>query len=213
MLFLDNIGLFDSNSKWLYRHLSIVIKENEPISLLGASGTGKSSLCRMIVGLQAYNEGFVKWFGKPIEDWIIFRQQVILIQNQTILTVSAKKLLFQYLSFQCRKHYNKKTYIDLLYDYISQLNLPMSIVDSSLSELSSGQRQILVLMVAFVLSPKIFLFDEATSAMSSDLFDKFVIILFKYMKHQKSSFIFVSHNEDQHRKLSVKKIPITTFTK
>lgn len=62
----NNIGFRYDKGPWLFRRLNISLAPGEIVGLTGPSGQGKTTLCRILSGLQQPLEGKVTLNGSPI---------------------------------------------------------------------------------------------------------------------------------------------------
>lgn len=89
----------DYGSKRILERLNLDVPEGQLVSILGASGSGKSSLLRLVAGLQQPSSGYLLWRGQPITEpspqcgvvfqdytlfpWLTLRENVSLALSQT----------------------------------------------------------------------------------------------------------------------------------
>ena len=66
MIFIDSLSKA-YNGNYLFSNVNIVIKRDMRIGLIGANGTGKTTLLRILMGLESYDSGNVQ-IDKKISD-------------------------------------------------------------------------------------------------------------------------------------------------
>lgn len=152
--------------------VSVEFRTNEFVSILGASGCGKTTLLNIIGGLDHYTSGDLIVRGKSTKnftdfDWDIYRNHRIgfifqsynLIPHQTVLQNVEMSLTIAGVSAKERK----KRAIDTL----ERVGLKEHI-NKRPNQLSGGQMQRVAIARALVNNPEILLADEPTGALDSE---------------------------------------------
>lgn len=175
---------------------NLVCQFGKITGLLGANGSGKSTISKIITGVYAADEGEVKYQGKvtkyrnPHEakkDGIaMVFQNLSLIPDLTVwqnIVLGAEVRRGPFLNNEDAKKLSR--------EIIEQLQ-PGLDIESKVSELNTGEMQIVEIAKAISSEPKMLILDEPTAALEQEQ----VKNLFKYMrqlKHQGVSMIFTSH--------------------
>lgn len=169
---LSNISFSYIESVPVIKDISLSIKKNEMVALVGASGGGKSTLVDMIIRLIEPDTGTISIDGVDIKEYDIrsfhrkigFVSQESFIFNDTILnnicygtgTISMEKAV------SAAKTANAHDFIMQLPDgYNTE-------VGERGVKISGGQKQRLSLARAICKDPEILILDEATSALDSE---------------------------------------------
>ncbi len=156
-----------AGDKMLLRGVNLTLQRGEIVALCGASGLGKTTLLRAIVGLDDAPAGSILLEDKTSEAWTypILRRRVILVeQRPVVFDCSVEENLrhpFHYRSadFAFPDEGARKLTARLLLPDDWQQNA---------RTLSQGQQQRLGLARALLLQPKVLLLDEPTSALDSE---------------------------------------------
>jgi ABC-type bacteriocin/lantibiotic exporter with double-glycine peptidase domain len=165
---LQNVSFkYENTDVWLFRSLHLHIEKGDIIAVTGKSGIGKSTLIKLITGIELPSEGVVflngidirnistkaiyKDLGVVMQDSILFNTTII--ENlQYSRTVSEQEVIEA-----CRK----ACILDDINDMPNGFN---TIIGENGMMLSGGQKQRLVLARQFLRKSKILVLDEATSS-------------------------------------------------
>ena len=196
---LDNINLnyqLNGNDIKVLKNINFQIKKNERVSVIGESGSGKTSLLMILSGLEKpstgsiifKNEDFSKISEKKKTEirkkkiGLIF-QQFFLIPNYTAL----ENVMFP---MQLNKFNNEEKKATSILSDIGladkKNNLP--------SELSGGEQQRVAIARAIAFNPEIILADEPTGNLDKKNTELVSNLLLDYSKKKKISLILVTHN-------------------
>ena len=173
--------------------IDCVLNQHELIALFGKSGAGKTTILRILAGLEIPDNGLIKIDN---EVWFDSEKKINLPpQKRKIGFVFQDYALFPNMSveknllFALPKGADKKRVYELL--EISEL---LALKDKKPQILSGGQQQRVALMRALVRSPKLLLLDEPFSALDMGLSSKLQTELLKIHKQFDLSTFLVSHN-------------------
>ena len=151
------------------KDINLNVEKGEIVSLIGPSGSGKSSLLKMLVGLLTPKSGEVSLNNNPLnytsksdlrtirEQIAIVFQQYNLFQNMNVL----KNVCIAPAKIQKR---NQKEVEEQAVDLLEKVGLKDKL-KSYPDELSGGQQQRVAIARALCLNPEILLLDEVTSAL------------------------------------------------
>ena len=155
------------------KDVEVKVEKGEIVSLIGPSGSGKSSLLKMLVGLLVPQSGEVKINNEIIDynkksDLRIVRekigivfQQYNLFQNMDVL----KNVCIAPTKIQKR---DSKKVEEQAVELLEKVGLKDKL-KSYPDELSGGQQQRVAIARALCLNPEILLLDEVTSALDPEL--------------------------------------------
>ena len=163
-------------------NVSFDVKKAEIFGIIGSSGSGKSTILRLIQGLIKQDDGEIN-IDKGTKISYVF-QEYNLLNNKTVYDNVALPLLLQ-----------GKLDDDKVKKYLSFVNLEDK-ADMYISSLSGGQKQRVALARALVSEPDVLLCDEITSAL--DNVTKYEILnLLKDINEKKTTtIILITHELD-----------------
>lgn len=168
MLELKNISK-QFGQKQIFDHFNLIIEDGKVLSLVGPSGGGKTTLLRMLAGLEKIDSGEIIHNGKevPINHLENLNLLGFVFQDFQLfphLTVLDNLTLSPVKTMNMDKEIAKKKAMDLL----ERLGLGEH-ADVYPYSLSGGQKQRVALARAMMIDPQIIGYDEPTSALDPEL--------------------------------------------
>ena len=188
------IKSYDGN-KNIIDNISLEIKDKEFLVLVGSSGCGKSTILRLIAGLENITKGDILIDNqvvnnKPPKD----RDIAFVFQNYALyphMTVE-ENIAF---GLKMRK-IDKKIIKQKVNEVAKALELD-GLLDRKPKQLSGGQRQRVALGRAIVREPKVFLMDEPLSNLDANLRIQMRSEIKKLHKKLGTTFIYVTHDQTE----------------
>ena len=187
MININNIS-FGYNDNVILNNISLSLGKGFN-SIVGLSGSGKSTIAKLCSKIEKVNEGIIKVDGLDINDIIAksFYQHACYISNNSFLFHQTIKESFRFYN----PTITEEEMVTLLKEVrLSHLSLDLKINDQS-SNISGGEKQRLVL--SFYLSKKydFYIFDEATS--NIDVESEEIILSKIYDLAKDNIVLFISH--------------------
>jgi ATP-binding cassette subfamily B protein len=193
---LENI-YFGYNNKLLFNDLNIEFENNKKVAIIGKSGSGKSTIIKLIMGFYKINEGQILIDGQNINDYNIgsIRKNISYInQNTKLFNLSVYDNILYGNENKDKKYVDniiKSMNIENIYKNLEQ-GLETNVgVDGD--KLSGGQKQITFLIRELIGDKKIFILDEPTSALD-DINKQLILDLIKKIKGK--TVIIITHDMD-----------------
>ncbi|MGY0394624.1 amino acid ABC transporter ATP-binding protein [Fusobacterium sp. SYSU M8A802] len=182
---------YDNDIKIL-KGVNLDIEKGEVISIIGASGGGKSTLLRCMIGLEKIDGGSIetpdrKKMGMVFQNFNLFPHKTAL-QNIMESLIIVDKM---------SKEEAKRVGLELL----EKVGLKER-ADFYPKALSGGQKQRVAIARAMAKNPEVLLFDEPTSALDPDMVNEVLNVIQNLKDTTDMTMVIVSHEIDFVNKIS-----------
>lgn len=185
--------------KTAVRDASFSINSGETFSLIGASGCGKSTILRVLAGLQREWQGGVKLLDGTIKPGSRFqgdlRRNVQMVFQDPYASLHPNHTIFRTLAEPLTIH-GEAQIAARVEEAILQVGLPTDAMKRYPHQLSGGQRQRVAIARALLLRPKILLLDEPTSALDMSVQAEILNLLNRLKQQFGMTYLLVSHDAD-----------------
>jgi len=149
--------------------LDLTLYKGETLSLVGNSGTGKSILVKMLVGLLQPDQGKIFLEGREVHDldereWIKLRRKISMLFQANALFDSLT--VHENIAYPLREHFSfsEEEITAKVKEVLSWVLLP-GIEQQYPSELSGGMRKRIGLARAIITEPDVLFYDEPTAGL------------------------------------------------
>ena len=188
MLVFKNV-YFKINKKVILNNLSLVIKRQEKVLLMGKSGSGKSTIFNLILKNLNVNSGAIYYENKNINDFSTI--ELNNYRQKDVIMIYQKDDLFDNLTVldNLIMYYYEKDVIDML----RKANLT-HLKNRKVYSLSGGERQRVAIIKACLSSCNILLCDEITSALDYKNASKMIGFVLKMFADK--TIIFIAHDRN-----------------
>ncbi|MFD1620745.1 peptidase domain-containing ABC transporter [Thalassotalea marina] len=195
-LTLENICFSYGEEAAILNNVSLTLSAGKSIAITGASGAGKTTLMKIMLGLLQPTSGKVLLDGKDITQLGLknYRKQIAAVmQNDTLLAGSiADNISF----FDPQPNYLKIeqcAHLAAIHDDVTKMTMGYnSLVGDMGSNLSGGQVQRLLLARALYQTPCVLFMDEATSHLDKDNEAK----ISEQIQHLPMTRIMIAHRQE-----------------
>ncbi|MFZ1750988.1 MAG: ABC transporter ATP-binding protein, partial [Saprospiraceae bacterium] len=182
--------------------ISLILRKGSSLGILGESGSGKSTMGKLIAGVVPATAGIMHFEGhelsiKSFKAAPNLRKKIQIVFQDALSSMNPKMTVFQQFDELITYHrLNKanKNVGEMINDILGKMALPESILHRYPAQLSGGQRQRVVMAKAFLLDPELIIFDESLSAL--DMFNQKLMIDLMISMQESADFsmIFISHD-------------------
>jgi putative ABC transport system ATP-binding protein len=189
--------VYDGGAITALRNVDLQVVEGDCVAIVGASGSGKSSLVNILCGLDYPTSGHVVWEGRTIRskrDWVRLRRSqigIVFQEYNLIPTLSAVENIEMALLGRGMPEKHRYTRAGMVLARVGLEHHP----HHSVSRLSGGDRQRVAIARAIVSEPKLLIADEPTGNLDTANALKIADLLFELRVQSGMTLILVTHNE------------------
>lgn len=176
------------------KDIDLDIVDQEFVSIIGVSGTGKTTLLNIMAGITPADEGVVEVDGRPVtepgpERGVIFQQYAVF----PFLSVRDNIGFGLALGHSSHRRDERRKIVD---HYIDLMGL-RGFEDAWPKTLSGGMKQRVAIARAYAVDPEILLMDEPFGALDAQTRDQMQSVLQDAMAHEKKTAVFVTHSVEE----------------
>ena len=195
VLEIKNLSHSYENETSILDNINLLVKSGEIISILGSSGCGKTTLLRIIAGLEKQTKGTLK-----INDTIVSDSNYsIPPEKRNIGLVVQDRALFPHLNIYENVNFgirNLSSEIDTPREYLKLFKVE-KLSKKYPHEISGGEQQRVALARSMAPNPNILLLDEPFNALDDQLKLELHNETKKIFKEKSSTVIIVSHDIEE----------------
>jgi spermidine/putrescine ABC transporter ATP-binding subunit len=176
-------------------HVDLVVHEHEFVSLLGASGCGKTTLLRIVAGFEVPTSGRVKIRGDDVTTVPPHRRPTNIVFQRGALFPHMN--VFDNIAYSLKLRRWPKARIAAKVEEMLALVRLDGLGHRGASELSGGQVQRIALARALAAEPTVLLLDEPLSALDLKLRQQMQLELRRIQRKLGATFVFVTHDQTE----------------
>ena len=194
---VENLG-FSVRGQTILQNISFQIFHGEYIAIIGPNGGGKTTLIRLLLGLEKPTSGTIHIFGKKLKnfkEWYkigYVPQRAAHVDANFPATVEdivkmgriAKRKLFSSMSQEDK---------EMVHDAMLKMDI-LDLKDKMVGTLSGGQRQRVMIARALASSPEILILDEPNTGVDVKSQQRFYRLLAKLNKEEGITILFITHD-------------------
>jgi peptide/nickel transport system ATP-binding protein len=195
-------GLFGRASVHALSEVTLAVRAGETVGIVGESGCGKTTLARVLVGLQRPTSGTVSYQGESLwamtshdrrfklgaEVGVVFQDPATALNRRlTVRRIIADPLVVHSRGDRAAREQRVRELMDLV-------GLPLGLADAVPGQLSGGQRQRVAIARALALAPRLLVADEPTSALDVSVRAQILNLLNRLQAELGLAMVYVSHD-------------------
>jgi len=193
----------------LHRDLDLEVRRDEVLTLVGGSGSGKTQLLRVILGLKQAAGGTVRVFGvdwrsgDPEEIHEARQRMGMLFQNGALYSALT---VYENIAFPLRERrgLDDEAVRAIVHAKLAQVELEPQHGKLLPANLSGGMVKRVSLARALALSPDLLILDEPTAGLDPDRSEKFVRLIRELREEHRFAVLMVTHDLDTLNELSTR---------
>jgi zinc transport system ATP-binding protein len=190
---------------WILRDVNFKINPGDYVAFIGANGSGKSTLIKATLGMISKNEGKILVNGSIIEksDNVekVIKQSFGYVPQYTSISRDFPITVREVLTLECKQS-NCPVNVE---EHLKLFN-SVQIVDQSISELSGGEFQKMLISRALIKDPDVLILDEPVNNLDHDSKEELFSKLKKLNKEQGKTVILVSHDHNLLENMNIRLI-------
>ncbi len=178
--------------------ISLEINSSEYIAIIGPNGGGKTTLIRILLGLDKPTSGSVKIFGKSLSSFNEWHKIGYVPQRATLVDINFPATVEDVVNMgrtSQRGLFSKKSIQDKesVIDAMQKMDV-YELKDKMVGTLSGGQRQRVMIARALASEPEILILDEPNTGVDMPSQNRFYSLLKELNEKEKITIVFITHD-------------------
>lgn len=189
--------------KQVLKNINLEIKKNESIGIIGNSGSGKTTIIKILFNLESADSGNIYFENKNILN-IKVKKRCSVYKNMGLVMQDPYASLCPYMKVidiisEPIKIHKLENEIGDIKEYVSEILTkvhldPKNYINKYPSELSGGERQRIAIARSIATKPSFLVLDEPTSMIDVDSKNGVLSLLNELKEKEKISMILISHD-------------------
>lgn len=193
---VQNVSKVFSKKKW-FRKQSIKavndatfhIHKGEIVGLIGESGSGKSTMSRLLLQLETCEKGKILWHGA-----FPFRKRVQWVHQDPLASFDPRWNVEKIVGEGLNYWKDKGNKLEKIKDVLQKVGLKENIRSVYPYELSGGMKQRVAIARALILEPELLILDEPFASLDMSSQARMLSLLQEINEREKTAILFISHD-------------------
>lgn len=195
---------FQSNEVTAVKDVSFSINKGETLGLIGESGSGKTTVGRMVLRLIEPTSGTILYGNESLRDvtkkrLVQLRQEIQIVFQDSGSAFNPRKTIGDQIAYLLIKQGNISELSEVkksVFHMLEVVGLRKALYNRYPHELSGGQRQRAGIARALILKPSFLVLDEPVSALDVSVKAQIINLLIELQKEFQLTYLFIAHNLD-----------------
>ncbi|MFT4181472.1 MAG: ATP-binding cassette domain-containing protein [Rhizobium sp.] len=175
--------------------VSFAIEKGNVYGLAGESGSGKSTIARMIMGLETADAGEILIDGAPLTNAArSHSRHVQMVFQNPGSSLNPRRTVGQSVAVPLDAHGFSDNRRQRISELLEMVQLPANFAQRYPHELSGGQKQRVAIARALAVEPKLLVLDEPTSALDVSVQARVIDLLADLSRKMGLTYLFISHD-------------------
>lgn len=192
--------------KIIFQNFNSTFASGKITGLLGDNGVGKSTLLRLIAGLDLDYTGHIYYDGQPLRK-ALYQQMTMVFQTPYLLKRSVYENIAYPLKLRHRPSAEIKTKTDAMIERLGIEHLAQQYAH----KLSGGESQKVALARALIFEPDLVLLDEPMSGIDAASVSFMEQMIREYVQQYHKTVIMITHNARQAQELCDNLVQLRPF--
>jgi len=182
-------------------NISLRIRERETLALVGESGCGKTTLGRVLLGLEEKTSGSVLYRGKDVDDldkagMQALRKKIQIIFQDPYASLNPRLRIKSILEepLKAHKYGTAEKIQQRILELINMVGLRPHVLGYYPHQFSGGQRQRIGIARALAMNPEFVVCDEAVSALDVSIQAQVLNLLADLQDSLQLTYLFITHD-------------------
>ena len=189
---------FSVRGQSILSNISLEIFNGEYIAIIGPNGGGKTTLIRMLLGLDKPTSGEIKLFGKRISAFKEWGKIGYVPQRASLVDANFPATVLDIVKMgrvSKRTLFSRASQEDInaVNDAMQKMDI-LDLKDKMVGRLSGGQRQRVMIARALASHPEILILDEPNTGVDMVSQQRFYELLAQLNKEEKITIVFITHD-------------------
>ncbi|MBM2619455.1 ABC transporter ATP-binding protein [Actinoplanes sp. LDG1-06] len=176
--------------------VSFDVGRGETVGLVGESGCGKSTIAKLVLGIEEPSSGLISYGGRPVTGLRgaaqrSYNGKVQLVFQNPMSSLNPRMTVGQAIGETLRVRGSGPSRVAELLELVG---LPASAAGRYPHEFSGGQRQRIVIARALAVEPELIVCDEAVAALDVSLQAQIIALLRDLQSRLGLSYLFIGHD-------------------